>query len=158
VPRRSAHRQPKRSENGGFGSGIERTNYKKLEEAGVTFEYESDACKFYYIKPTHKGKCADCGSENVGSDHVYTADFYIKTKSGKEIWVEIKGGGYSWTGETRAKHVLLSKQFPNREVRFVFCNEYALIGKGAKTTNKAWCKRHGFICTSKLIPKSWCEE
>ena len=155
MPRRSFHRQPKRSENNGFGSGIERTNSKRLEEAGVQFEYESEACKFYYTKPVHKGKCSSCGSSEVGSQHTYTADFKITTESGKEIWIEIKGGGYSWTGETRAKHVLLKKQFPDRELRFVFCNEYALIGKGAKTTNKAWCKRHGFLCASKVIPKSW---
>ena len=158
MPRRTTLRQPKRADNAGFGSGIERINSKRLEDAGVSFEYESEACRFFYTKPEPLGVCLDCGGHNTGSEHKYTADFLINTKSGKKIWIEIKGGGYSWTGETRAKHVLLSKQFPDREIRFVFCNEYALIGKNSKTTNKQWCKRHGFICAQKLIPKSWWEE
>ena len=159
MPRRRSHtRMPKRSENSGFGSGLEKKNHDLLVKLGANFEYESEACKFYYTKPVHKGKCNDCQSSNVGSNHTYTSDFKIITQSGKEIWVEAKGGGYCWTGETRAKHILLSKQFPEREIRFVFTDAQALIKQGSKTTNKQWCARYGFKCASRLIPKAWLEE
>jgi hypothetical protein len=158
MRRRTVQRQPKRSENDGFGSGFERTAYNLLKTSGVTFEYESDACKFQYIKSIHRGLCSDCGSSKVGGQHEYTADFYVKNNSGKEYWVEIKGGGYSWTPATRAKHILLRDQFPDKEIRFVFCNENALIKKGSKTTNKQWCKRYGFVCAGGKFPKAWLEE
>ena len=159
MPRRRTHSiMPKRADNGGFGSGLEKKNHDLLVKSGVVFEYESDACKFHYTKPVHKGLCQDCGSDKAVSQHLYTCDFYVKTASGKEIWIEAKGNGFCWTGETRAKHILLQKQFPDREIRFVFTDAQALIKQGSKTTNKQWCARYGFKCASRLIPKAWLEE
>ena len=156
--RRTFHRQPRRSDNQGFGSGLEKTNNQILVKAGCTFHYEDEACQFHYKKPTYKGECGTCGGHDVYSNHLYTADFKVITKSGKEIWIEIKGGGVSWTGETRSKHVLIRDQFPDRELRFVFSNWNASIGKNAKTTNKQWCASKGFLCANQKIPLSWLEE
>ncbi len=159
MPRRqSFHRQPRRSDNQGFGSGLEKTNNNILVKAGAKFDYENEACVFNYKKKVYQGKCDTCEGHEVYSHHIYTADFKVVTKSGKEIWIEIKGGGVSWTGETRSKHVAIKKQYPDREVRFVFSNMNASIGKNAKTTNKQWCKTKGFICANQKIPLAWLNE
>ena len=142
-----------------FDSQLECNNYKLLEKSGATFEYNSEACEFYYQRPLQSGICNDCSSDDVASTHKYTTDFLIKTfGTGKIIYVETKGNGYCFTGETRTKHLLLKKQFPDRDVRFVFSNWTSKIGKGAKTTNKEWAERYGFHCANKFIPKEWLNE
>ena len=151
-------RAPKRSDNAGYASGLERRNVEYLKKLGVNFEYESENCKFIYRKKVRLGRCATCGSSDVHEEHLYTCDLMVLTKSGKRIFIEIKGGGYGWTGATRAKHIALKKQFPDVDFRFVFSNANQKIGKNSKSTNATWCKRYGFKCASELVPKSWLEE
>ncbi len=141
-------------------SQLELRNYKILERAGVTFEYETEACQFNYIMPIRGGHCFDCDGSHVGSTHLYTCDFLVTTKgTGKQIYIECKGNGYMWTGSTRSKHLQIKKQFPEADLRFVFGNPNAKISKGAKLTNKDWCSRHGFICAPRdVIPQEWLNE
>jgi hypothetical protein len=156
--RKGFSRAPKRKDNNGFASGIERNVNEQLKKSGLDFHYEDDECKFIYNKKLRLGKCNTCDSHDVVEQHVYTCDFKFISKSGKEIWVEIKGHPLAWKAETRAKHIAIKEQYPDRDLRFVFTDKEAKIKKGAKTTNSQWCKQKGFKCASRLIPKAWLEE
>lgn len=146
---------PKRSNNAGYASGLERACVENLKRRKADFEYESEACIFHYHKKLRLGVCKSCKSHDVAEVHKYTCDLMITTKTGKKLFVEIKGGGYCWQPETRAKHIALRKEFPDIDFRFIFSNENAKIARTSKTTNAMWCKRHGFKSATKLIPEAW---
>lgn len=142
-----------------FDSNLECNNYKLLEKLGATFSYNSENCMFNYNKRLKEGVCFTCGSDDVASKHLYTTDFEIVTNgTGKKIYVETKGAGYCWQPETRTKHLILKKEFPDMDLRFVFSNWNAKIKRGSKTSSREWCERYGFICADKWIPKGWLDE
>ncbi len=154
---------PKRCNNEGYASGLERDNGKVLERALKRgdikdFWYETGPCVIHYTKPLRGGKCTECDSSKVHSNHLYTADFAYETLEGVIVLVECKGHYLAWTGSTRSKHQLIKKQLPDIELRFVFNNKNAQISKSSKTTNAQWCKRQGFLCESALIPRRWFNE
>lgn len=148
----------KRKDNAGFASSIERRNAELLERAGVEFWYEDGPCLINYTMPVTKGSCTECHGKKVVSHHKYTCDLAFISESGKLILIEIKGSPRAWNGEARTKHLRLQELFPEIDIRFVFVNQNAKIGKGAKTTNKQWCKKNEFLCASSLIPLSWIKE
>lgn len=116
----------------GFRSGFEGKIAKQLEEAGLNVEYETTKIK--YSVPESK--------------HVYTADFQLPNG----IIVETKG---KFDPSDRKKHLLIQKQHPDKDIRFVFQNSKNKINKGSKTTYADWCNKHGFIYADKEIPKEW---
>ena len=56
------------------------------------------------------------------------------------------------------KMLLIQKQHPEYDFRFVFNNSKARISKISKTTYGEWCERNGFKYADKVIPQSWIEE
>lgn len=149
---------PKRCNNGGYASGLERDNGERLEKHGATFWYEEGPCVIHYKLKVRKGVCDECGGTHIYTQHKYTCDFVVETKSGKHIYIECKGHPLAWDGKARSKHQAIKKQFPDMDLRFIFNNKHAKISKSSKTTNDQWCKRQGFQCASKLIPLAWLEE
>ena len=124
----------------GWRSGLEERNAAFLERHEVPFKYEEVVLR--YVVPE--------------SQHKYTPDFVIKTrKTGKEIVVETKG---RFMLADRKKHILLKKQFPDMDLRFVFSNAKAKLSKGAKSSYADWCEKHGFLYATKLIPEDWINE
>ena len=119
----------------GFRSGLEETVSKALKEAGVPFTYEKK--KIRYIKPA--------------SEHQYTADFELDNG----IIIETKG---RFMIQDRKKHLLIKRQHPELDIRFVFSNSKNKISKKSKTTYGMWCEKHGFKYADKEIPQSWFEE
>jgi hypothetical protein len=115
----------------GWRSGLEERVAKELKEAGVKYEYE-----------THKIKY------RVEEDRTYTPDFILPNG----IIVETKG---RFMQADRKKHLLIKKQYPNYDIRFVFQNSRAKLYKGAKSTYGDWCDKHGFLYADKSIPKEW---
>ena len=85
------------------------------------------------------------------SIHSYTPDFVLPNG----IIVETKG---IFDAADRKKHLLIQKQKPNLDIRFVFSNINAKIYKGSKTTHADWCKKHGFLYAHRAIPASWLKE
>jgi len=81
----------------------------------------------------------------------YTPDFLLPNG----IIIETKG---RFTPEDRRKHLLIKKQHPKLDIRFVFSNANSRLRKGAKTTYASWCEKHGFQYASKDIPESWIKE
>jgi hypothetical protein len=123
------------AEKYGYRSGLEQVICEQLDEQGVEYEYES--FKIDYEMPATK--------------HKYTPD--IKLANG--IIVEIKG---RLVPADRKKHVLIKKQHPEYDIRFVFQYARAPILKGSKTTYAMWAEKNGFLWADKTIPQEWIDE
>lgn len=118
----------------GYRSGLEEKIAKQLEEAGVPFDYEKLKVS-YELAETRK----------------YTVDFQLPNG----IIVETKG---LFKTEDRKKHLLIQKQHPELDIRFVFSNRRAKLYKGSKTTYSDWCDKYGFKWADKTIPTEWIQE
>lgn len=123
----------------GFRSGLEYTFALDLEGKKVKYGYESQVIK--YVKPE--------------SSHRYTPDFVVESKSGKTIIIETKG---RFVSADRVKHLLIKRQHPEIDIRFVFSKAKQRLNKRSKTTYGDWCIRHGFLYAEGKIPDEWLEE
>ena len=116
----------------GFRSGLEEDIDNLLKKAGVNGEYEEN--KISYVKPE--------------TNHTYTPDFRLPNG----VFIETKG---RFVLADRQKHILIKKQHPELDIRFVFQNARNKIRKGSKTTYGDWCTKHGFLFSEKVIPPEW---
>jgi len=116
----------------GYRSGLEEIVDGALKQRNIDGEYEKHKIK--YIVPA--------------TDHTYTPDFRLPNG----IFVETKG---RFVIEDRKKHVLIRKQHPELDIRFVFQNSKNKIRKGSPTTYADWCNKHGFKYADKVIPQDW---
>lgn len=71
------------------------------------------------------------------------------------IIIEAKGVLYS---EDRQKHLLIKKQYPDLDIRFVFQNPKNKLYKGSKTTYADWAEKNGFKYSTRQIPDAWFRE
>ena len=115
----------------GYRSQFELSLARSLKEKNIPFEYEKQ--KLTYI-PDPK---------------TYTPDFYLPDTN---IYVEAKG---ELSKPDRVKMILIKKQHPDLDIRFVFMNTRNKIYRGSKTTYADWCNRHGFQWAEKNIPTEW---
>lgn len=142
-------RKKKKSPKTKFRSGIEATIAQQLLDSGTSFDYEPVWGKIPYIIPASK--------------HSYLPDFYITSKSGKKIIIEVKG---IWVYADRYKHLLIRKANPSLDIRFVFSNSKNKIRKGSKTTYRDICEGRGkgpfkgvvWQYTDKKIKEDWINE
>lgn len=116
----------------GYRSGLEEKIAAQLTAAGVAVNYESVVIR--YTKPEKSSK--------------YTPDFPLDNG----IIVETKG---RFVTADRQKHLFIKEQHPHLDIRFVFSNANAKIGKKSQTTYAMWCLKHGFKFANKMVPKEW---
>lgn len=116
----------------GVRSGLEDTVCKDLTERGVKYEYET--LKLRYIRPSKA--------------HTYTPDIVLENG----VILELKG---RFTVEDRQKMLLVKKQYPEKDIRFVFTNSKTKLRKGSPTTYGMWCEKHGFPYCDKVVPDEW---
>jgi len=119
----------------GFRSGLEESIAENLTSKGVGFSFEELVIP--YVKPEKPAK--------------YTPDFVLENG----IIIESKG---RFLTEDRQKHLLVQKQHPEFDIRFVFSNSKTKISKRSKTTYADWCLKHGFQYADKTIPDAWLKE
>jgi hypothetical protein len=119
----------------GWRSGLEEKVANALTEAGIPFTYEQTKVK--YIKPA--------------SEHQYTPDFVLDNG----IIIETKG---LFTAIDRQKHMLVKRQHPHLDIRFVFSNSKARLSKSSRTTYAMWCVKYGYMYADKMIPEDWIKE
>ena len=119
----------------GWRSGLEEKVANALTEAGIPFTYEKTKVK--YIKPA--------------SEHQYTPDFVLDNG----IIIETKG---LFTALDRQKHMLVKRQHPHLDIRFVFSNSKARLSKSSRTTYAMWCVKNGYMYADKVIPEDWLKE
>ena len=118
----------------GYRSGLEGRISEQLEGLKVPFKYEEFKIKY-----------------EVNEVRTYTPDFELPNG----IIIESKG---RFVAADRKKHLLVQKQHPDLDIRFVFSNSKAKISKGSKTTLGMWCDKHGYMYADKLIPEEWIKE
>ena len=114
-----------------YRSQFEKILAVKMAQEGGKFKYETIRLP-YVPKVRH-----------------YTPDFYFPETN---IYVEAKG--HLDKGD-RVKMVLMKKQHPELDIRFVFMNAKNKIFKGSKTTYAAWCTRYNFEWAEGSIPMEW---
>jgi len=81
----------------------------------------------------------------------YTPDFLLPNG----IIIETKG---LFTAQDRRKHILIKKQHPELDIRFVFTNCRSKLSKKSKSTYASWCEKHNFLYSTKKIPIEWLNE
>ena len=112
-------------------SGFEGRVKKNLDKAGIGYEYEKDRIPYT-------------------SSHYYKPDFTLSNG----VIVEAKG---LFLPEDRKKHLLIQKQHPELDVRFLFQRDQK-ISKTSKTKYSDWCNKHNFkYHIGEHIPKEWSE-
>ena len=130
VSKRRAH-----AIKNGYRSGLEEDLAESLKARGVKYTYEET--KIRYIQPA--------------SEHQYTADFELENG----IIIESKG---RFLVADRKKHLLIKRQQPHLDIRFVFSNSKQKISKNSRTSYADWCNKNGFLYADKEIPDSWIKE
>lgn len=119
----------------GFRSGLEEKIAAALQAQGIDPQYETLVIE--YEKPARKAK--------------YKPDFVLPNG----IIVESKG---RFVTADRQKHLLIQKQRPDLDIRFVFSNSRQRISKQSKTTYADWCRKNGFKFADVTIPQEWINE
>ncbi|QBQ72686.1 endonuclease [Roseobacter phage CRP-5] len=117
-----------------FRSGLEKRTAAWLNLRKVKFKYEETRIPYAVSETRH-----------------YTPDFQLPNG----IYVETKG---RFLPSDRKKHLLVKKQYPELDIRFVFSNPKAKIRKGSKTSYADWCDKHGFLYAQEYIPVEWVKE
>lgn len=117
-----------------FRSGLEKRTAAWLSLRKVKFKYEETRIPYAVSEVRH-----------------YTPDFQLPNG----IYIETKG---RFLPSDRKKHLLVKKQYPELDIRFVFSNPKAKIRKGSKTSYADWCDKHGFLYAQEYIPVEWVKE
>ena len=120
--------------NRGYRSGLENKVNEQLKNIGIVFTYE-----------TLKIEWEDLAYRK------YTPDFILSNG----IIIETKG---LFTASDRRKHLLIQKQHPELDIRFVFTNSRTKLRKGAKSSYGQWCHKYGFRYYDRIIPEDWLKE
>lgn len=115
-----------------FAGGLEENLLKQLDKDGVEFEYEPGIIRF----------------EVPAKKAWYKPDLLLKNG----IIVEGKG---EFTSKDRKKHLAIKAAYPDLDIRFVFSNPNAKIGKKSKTTYAMWCEYNGYKYAKKIVPAEW---
>jgi len=118
----------------GYRSGLEDRISEQLKRLNVPFKYEEFKIQY-----------------EVNEIRTYTPDFELPNG----IIIESKG---RFVAADRKKHLMVKRQYPKLDIRFVFSNSKAKINKGSKTSYAEWCQRHGYLYADKLIPEQWIKE
>ncbi len=119
----------------GFRSGLEEETSKFLTDNGAKFTYEE--MKIKYLQPA--------------TERQYTPDFVLENG----IIIETKG---RFLVADRKKHLLIKRQHPHLDIRFVFSNSKQKLNKTSRTTYADWCIKNGFQYADKEVPVHWIKE
>lgn len=85
-------------------------------------------------------------------DHKYIPDFIVTTKSGKKIYLEVKG---YFRPADRKKMLLVRDQHPDKDIRLVFKYNNKINPK-SKTRYADWAEKNGFMyCLKGIVPEEW---
>lgn len=118
----------------GYRSGLELNTSKFLDE--LKYKYKYEGLKIEWEDLAYR---------------TYTPDFVLQNG----IIVETKG---LFNASDRRKHLMVKKQHPKLDIRFVFFNSKCKLYKGAKSTYADWCRKKDFDYADKVIPLEWLNE
>lgn len=116
---------------GKYRSSFEERTAKLFDKEGIPFTYEKDSITF-----TQERK--------------YLPDFKIGN-----FYIEVKG---YFRSSDRGKHLLIRKQNPSVDIRFLFMNAHVRLSKASRTTYAEWAERYGFKWAHRDLPDEWIKE
>lgn len=90
----------------------------------------------------------------------YNPDIKVTLPCGKVFFIEVKGNGRAWSPDVRRKMLLVKKQHPELDIRFVFYSDGKFGGvrkDGSKQTQSEWAEKNGYQYAIGNIPKEWFE-
>lgn len=127
--------------------GIYRNKFEEqtgryLDDRGCEFLYEKERLR-YTVTGT------------------YLPDFVIRTSMGKKIYIETKGNGRSFDGQSRRKLRAVKEQHPDKDVRIVFYTDGKCGPKrkdGSFMRQMEWAAKYGFKAAVREIPEAWLAE
>ena len=117
----------------GYRSDFELSIAVAFNRNNIKFKYESE--RIDYVRYS-----------------TYSPDFTIE---GNDFLIEAKG---LFTTTDRGKHLLIKKQHPELDIRFLFMKANNKLYKGSKTTYSGWCERYGFKWCQGFLPREWLDE
>lgn len=162
MPKKNNHYTTNAARKHGWRSGFEEKVARELEIQGIDYEYETDACRFFYETPVKNGFCGVCGAWDAYQERTYTCDFRIY-KPGRDIYIETKG---RFTSSDRAKMEAVIKQNPDYDIRILFEADRQAT---PKRTYLEWCEWKGIKAAvipvkptktreGSYIPEEWMKE
>lgn len=87
---------------------------------------------------------------------VYLPDFKIRTASGKEFFVELKG---YFPSEDRSKLAEVKRAHPTLDLRLIFQRADTRLSKAARAWSYGqWATNHNFLWADGTLPDAWMEE
>lgn len=119
---------------GNFKSGLEESLADQIEAAGEPVVYERS--RVYYMYPARRAE--------------YRPDFVLENN----IIIEAKG---IFDAADRQKHLLIKRQAPELDIRFVFMRDQPIY-KGSPTKYSDWARKFGYTYAIKDIPLDWFKE
>lgn len=123
----------------GFRSGLEEQIQDILDEEEANARYEEVTIR--YTVPA--------------KEHRYIPDWVLPNG----VVIEAKG---IFSSQDRSKHLLVRKQHPELDVRFVFYNANSKLNKRSTTTLADWAEKYGYKwCCWKKSPevlREWLKE
>ena len=113
-----------------------------------------------YRSQSEKDFASDLSTDNIGFTYEdnripyivkkhYIPDFYLPEY---DFYIEYKG---YFKSADRTKHLLVQKQNPNLDIRFVFQKSSNKLSKRSTTTYADWCDRYNFKWSENKIPNTW---
>jgi hypothetical protein len=117
-----------------FKSGLEEKVADQIAAQGLDVVYER--ARVYYMYPARRAE--------------YRPDFVLPNN----IIIEAKG---IFDAADRQKHLLIKRQHPEIDIRFVFQRDQPLY-KGSPTKYSEWCQKFGYKYCIGTIPESWFKE
>jgi|TARA_R110002020_G_scaffold17190_5_gene60632 hypothetical protein len=119
--------------------GVYGKNYRSQSEKEFASDLSTNKIDFTY---------EDFRITYVVKKH-YIPDFYLPEY---DFYIEYKG---YFKSSDRTKHLLVQKQSPDLDIRFVFQNSSNKLSKKSKTTYADWCDRYNFKWAEGKIPNTW---
>lgn len=98
---------------------------------------------------------------NYSTEHTYLPDFSVRTKSGRLIFIETKGGGRAFDHAVRAKMIAVKAQHPELDLRIIFYSDGVFGAKrkdGSRQRQSDWAAKNNFKFAIREVPEDWFNE
>jgi len=93
--------------------------------------------------------------------HTYLPDFKVTTRTGRVIFIEVKGNGRAFDHSVRTKMINVRDQHPDLDIRIVFYSDGKIGPKrkdGSFMKQSDWSKKNNFKFAIREVPQEWLDE
>jgi len=137
----------KRNLKSGRRSKFEDKIAKELDDAGMSFTYETWSYQYDEALRKNLAKCADCGSKSLLRTGWYTPDFFLANGT----IIETKG---RFTAADRRKMAAIQADHPDLDIKMLFMRDNK-IHKNSTTHYSDWCMQNNYDYAIGSVPERW---